>query len=252
MTIGKYIRIFLLASILLPATTMAQFTVSPTDARSAAMGGCLNTFVDKTFHIAIGYRQGYLVSGMATRNFIVSSPIGKRSLAGAYYTHFGDPDYHEQQAAATYSIAVSDWLTIGVYGLYSHQGTSDPHYSPYHTIDGGASVIAETKDITAYAVAGSRRWDNNRPWILRTGLAYKPLLQFLTIVELDIEHLTRFRCGMEYSYRNGITLRTGFATNPLVMTFGAGYKSNRYHIDLSTETHSTLGLSPQISIGICL
>jgi len=232
------------------------------------MGGCIVPLSDSNIHLSVGYRQGFLVDGMSTRSIAAATPFGRRGRLAAFYTHFGDLDYHEQQASAAYSLALSDAISVGIYGLYSHIGTADPYYAPLHYLDAGASVVAGFKKYTAYLVAGSRRWDQHRPWMMRAGVAYKPLRPLLTLVEIDVESRIRFRGGMEYAFRDGmgyasrggmgnasrsgLMLRGGIVTNPLALAFGAGYRGEHYHIDLSTEVHSTLGLSPQITLGLCL
>ncbi len=235
-----------------PVASMAQFTAVPIDARSGAMGGCIVPLSDSNIHLSVGYRQGFLVDGMSTRSIAAATPLGHRGRLAAFYTHFGDPDYHEQQASAAYSLSLSDAISVGIYGLYSYVGTADSYYASLHYLDAGASFVARIKKHSAYLVAGSRRWDQYRPWMMRAGVVYRPLRTLLTLVEIDVESRTRFRGGIEYAYRSGIMLRGGIATNPISLTFGAGYQGNHYHIDLSTEVHSTLGLSPQITLGLCL
>jgi hypothetical protein len=190
---------------------------------------------------------------MATKTLQGTLATGKSGLAFGMYSHFGDVIYHEQQAALGYSVMLSEHITAGVYGLYSHIGTDDAHYPPQQWLDGGVILLASIgKNFGTYLTAGSRRWDKHRPFGGRIGATYCPSDELLTAAELSVEERTRLRCGMEYTYDNRYSARIGFSTNPLVMTFGVGCKVQKYHIDLATEVHPVLGLSPQISLGICL
>ena len=83
-------------------------------------------------------------------------------------------------------------------------------------------------------------------------MTYRPVSDLITVVELSSDERPRFRCGMEYAYQQRYFARVGLSTNPLLMTFGLGCRVSHYHIDLGTEVHPVLGLSPQISLGLCL
>ena len=103
-----------------------------------------------------------------------------------------------------------------------------------------------------YFVTNSRSWDKERPVGLRAGIVYHPLAELLTAVELSADERTRLRLGMEYAYNGRLFARAGLSTNPLVLTFGVGCRLRHYCIDMGTEVHPVLGLSPQISLGLCL
>lgn len=127
----------LLLALLAPLWAAAQFTPTAHDARSGAMGGCLLLQPDSGTCASLGWRQGYLMQGMATRRIAASTALGRVGRLAGDYSHFGDADYHEQQAALATTMRVAPWLTVGVYGLYSNIGTADAHYLTQHWLDGG-------------------------------------------------------------------------------------------------------------------
>ena len=244
----------ILLAVLASLQATAQFIPTAHSAQSSAMGGCLMpAWNDSSLHLTTGWRQGFLTKGMSTRTISVASPLGRPGHIGGEYIHFGDVDYHEQQAKVTAALDVTQWLTVGVYGLYSHIGTSDPHYTPQHWLDAGISMQASASMVfVSYLEVGSRRWDADRPIGGRLGFTYMPLTDLTTALELSADERTRLRFGMEYLYNSHLAMRAGMSTSPLLLTFGVGYRSQHYHIDLATEVHSALGISPQISIGLCL
>lgn len=248
---NKHGVILLALLAVLPAA--AQFTPTAQSARQGALGGCLVALPTHTPSIGIGWHQGFLAQGLATKTLSASVPLGERGTAFGKYTHFGDAIYHEQQATAGAGLAVNDWLTAGVYAIYSHIGTNDAHYDHQQWLDGGIALQAvASKSFSTYLTVYSRRWDTARPVGGRLGAAYRPADGLLTVAELAADERTRFRCGMEYTYNQRIAARIGLATNPVTLTFGAGYADKHYRIDLATEVHPVLGLSPQISLGLCL
>lgn len=231
----------------------AQFTTTAHSARNSAMGGCLLLQADSGAHLSIGWRQGYLAQGMSTRHLAADAQLGTSGHAYGTYSHFGDATYHEQQAALAYAIRASQWLNIGVYGTYSHIGTNDSHYDSHQWLDGGVMIQAsDNMHIAGYLAAGSRSWDEQQRFGVRAGFAYKPARSITTVVEYALEERARVRCGIEYVYENHYYARAGLFTNPVTMTFGLGLAQRHYTIDLGTEVHPILGLSPQISLGLCL
>ena len=246
------VRLFIVLFLVLSLTAAGQFDGVYRDARAAAMGGCLTRQEDSTGFIEIGWRQGFMLDGMAARSLAVGAPVGKSGSAAAYYNGFGDEDYNEHQVAAGYGIAVAPLLRVVVYGLYSRVGTADGHYAAQQWLDAGGGIVLEKGRTWGYLVAGSRTWSDERPWMLHGGISFRHTEQILSVMGVSLEERLRVRCGMEYAHERQVFVRAGLCTNPMVLTFGVGYRQRHYHIDISTEVHSSLGLSPQISLGICL
>ncbi len=217
------------------------------------MGGCLLGMPQHECTIGIGWRQGFLTQGLATKMLHATVPLGKTSSLFANYTHFGDQVYHEQQTLAGTAITLTRWLNSGVYAIYSHIGSNDGHYDSEQWLDGGVIIQASvSKTVSTYATAYSRLWDERRKAGGRIGIVYQPTHTLVNVAELSIDERIRLRGGMEYTYGKHIAARAGLATNPLILTFGVGYTSQRYTVDLGTDVHPTLGLSPQISLAVCL
>ena len=80
--------------------------------------------------------------------------------------------------------------------------------------------------------------------------SYRPSTQLLTMVQLASEERWRWRAGMEYNYRETFFLRAGMVTHPLALTFGGGVRLGQYAFDFAFEAHNTLGITPQMSLGL--
>lgn len=233
--------------------TEAQFMPTAQNARQGALGGCHLPQKDEGTRIGTSWRQGFMAQGCATRRLDAAANIGRRGFTHLGYSHFGNVTYHEQQTTLAIGMDVCEWLRIVIDGIYSHLGTNDMHYGTQQWLDAGLCIQATAgKKIDFYFDAQSRRWDNRRTIGGHAGFGYKALPTLTTVGEIAFEERTRLRCGMEYLCWQHLAIRGGLATNPLVLTFGAGYASDHYHIDMSTEVHPVLGLSPQITLGICL
>ncbi len=245
-------RPLILLLFMLPLTVAAQLATEHPDARSAAMGGCRIMDTGSTVNVDVGWRQGFMLKGMASRDIAFAVPLGEHGRAGLHYSGFGDADYNEQQATAGYSIAIAPWINIMVYGIYSRIGTLDAHYEPQAWLDAGGGVSLGNNKVCGYISAGSSSWSNRNIWRLHAGINYHPNRQILTAISISRDESLRLRGGIEYTYNGHIFTRAGLCTNPMVLTFGVGYRQQHYHIDIATEAHSTLGLSPMITIGLCL
>ena len=80
-------------------------------------------------------------------------------------------------------------------------------------------------------------------------MQYAALPEAYTVVaEAESEECTRLRLGMEYAYRRLLFVRAGMATRPTVLTFGFGVRADRYSVDLAADMHSTLGVTPHLTL----
>ena len=230
----------------------AQFNNATHDARSGAMGGLFLPQGDRC-QAAVTYRYGFLTSALADKGLQALWPTKRFGTVAAAYHHFGNTDYHEQQLGAAYLLRATEWLHVGVAARYLHVGTADAHYRPQQWL--GADVLLQATpggNTTLAALAGTRPWDPQQPWRMLAVVAYRPLPQLLTAVGAEREEQLRMRMGLEYCYHECCFVRTGFATNPMVFTFGLGLRQQRYSIDLAVEVHNTLGITPQTTLVLWL
>ncbi len=227
------------------------------------MGGCL---VLSEPHVAIGYRHAFLAEAMADKDIDLLLPLSSGTVAAAY-RHHGNLDYHEQQLAVAYAMHVGRGVHVGVAARWLHLGTADPHYEPLSFLGADAMVRFEPhSSLGIMLLAGSRPWDERRPWRAHAQLAFRPIASWTTLIEAESEERLRLRAGMQYLYHNSLALRAGmqylyhnslalragFSTAPLVLTFGAGFRVGRMQLDLAVETHRWLGITPQTSLMLWL
>ena len=213
------------------------------------MGGCL---VLSEPHVAIGYRHAFLAEAMADKDIDLLLPLSSGTVAAAY-RHHGNLDYHEQQLAVAYAMHVGRGVHVGVAARWLHLGTADPHYEPLSFIGADAMVRFEPhSSLGIMLLAGSRPWDERRPWRAHAQLAFRPIASWTTLIEAESEERLRLRAGMQYLYHNSLALRAGFSTAPLALTFGAGFRVGRMQLDLAVETHRWLGITPQTSLMLWL
>ena len=230
----------------------AQFTTTAHDARSGAMGGSL-LFAPGTRSLDLGYRQGFLLPGMADKQVRLQMPVASRGSLTASYLHHGNADYLEQQLQACYAMRVAERLAVGVDARYLHLGTADAHYPSHRWLAAAAVAQAYLGRTTLTLLGGTRPWDTARPFRWHANVLYAAVPQVYTVVaEVESEDAVRLRMGMEYAYEHRLFVRAGLATRPMVLTFGLGARMNRYSIDLAAEVHSSLGITPHLTMTLWL
>ena len=216
------------------------------------MGGCLMDNGSRRY-IALSHRQGFAVSGMATQRLGAGWTLGEQGWLTADYTYFGDQDYAEQQLAVGGGMQIDEWLDLDVEGRYCRLGTGDGYYASERWMAVTAkTTVRVSPRLSFMALAGTRPWDAARPWRAHLNASFVPSRGLLAVVELESEETLRFRCGAEYCYREHFLFRAGMATHPMTLAFGFGLRYERYRIDFAAEAHNTLGITPQISLSLCL
>ena len=186
---------------------------------------------------------------MGRRSLDVQLPVGSGTALAAY-CHDGSADYHEQQALAGYALRVAQGVWVGVAARWLHTGISDAHYESRQWLAPSALLRVDVGRSELTLVGGTRPWDDEHLWRLHLQAAYSPMPQLTTLAEVEREECTRLRLGMEYAIDECWMLRAGMATQPVVLTFGAGLRRGMLAIDLAVEAHNTLGLTPSTSLSL--
>lgn len=242
--------IVLAALIALCGTSYGQNYNTTHGARSSAMGGCFMPD-DTVRRLSVDYRCPWLLPDMADKSIEAVWPTGQLGILGASYSRTGGKDYREQRTTAGYAIDVAPWMKVGVAAHYMHIGTSDAYYEPRQWLAATAAVQAALSEhVCLTLLGGTRPWDGRRPWRAHAQMAYRPVTHMVTLIEAESEERMRLRLGMEYQYQGMLFFRGGLATNPLTATFGVGLRYRWIGIDISAETHRSLGITPQTSLTI--
>lgn len=245
-------KLVLLLAVLAAATpvSLAQYA-SPIarGARSGAMGGSLS-YDAVARGAAVDWRSGYLLAALAERTVRMQLPTGVRGTLLAAYSHCGDAAWHEQQALVAYGMQVAPWLHAAVAARWLQRGIADAHYESRRWLSPSVLLQASLRRTTLTFVAGTRPWDEARPWRWHLQAAYRPSAQWVALAEWEGEERSRLRMGMEYAFDDCWFLRAGMATRPTVATFGVGFRHRRLQIDLAAEVHSALGITPQTSLAL--
>src|SRR5574344_1287121 len=246
----------------------AQFVFPTQSARGAAMGGAsvaLDDFGSAASNIAGFAHQKYTVAVAIDQNYarrtfkslcaVVYS--SKRSTLAIDYSHYGNIDYNEQKTSLDYALAIGKKVNLGLAFHYLYSGTSDAYYLPVHLLTFSAGLQTRLSDhmlsgFQVFNTFGIRLNDDATsmiPILLNAGVSYKLMPNLLGTIEIEKNiYLTPcIRFGVEYDWNKKLFARAGFATQPIVYTFGVGLMQRHYAVNLAMQVHQVLGLAPQLS-----
>lgn len=265
------LKTLLIIGLLISTSARAQFEYQTISARGNAMGGCFATLNDywsnvsniagaaNINHIGIGlaFRQNYIINNQSYKSLAITLPTGEIGTTITTYTHYGNTTYNEQKLAIGYAMHISNYITLGITIDYLHSDVNNTHYQSLNafTFDAGLQIYPTNKLIIGanifnpINIAIQTNIAYHIPCLINIGISYQLFKNFLCSIEFNknIYHPATLNIGLEYNINQFLQARIGFSTYTQIIGFGIGWKNKHYAIDLSSQIHPSLGISPQIS-----
>ncbi|MDJ1504119.1 hypothetical protein [Xanthocytophaga agilis] len=253
-------------------TVFASGEPNPAGARVWGLANCSVTFSDpwsvwnnpgglaytEYSHLLANYNIRYGMSGFQTMAVGYVHPLSKGVL-GATLSRLGDELYNETTAGISYGYLWKN-ISMGLRVNYLQTGMQEVGKKQTVLFEIG-TVVQLLPQLSAgvhiYNVSQSKldvSTNERIPTVMKVGLAYKPHTKLVWTVELekDINFPGTFRTGLEYEIVKNLRLRTGIATRPQLYSFGIGFSPKKLQLDYAFQTHSTLGLSHNLSLSVRL
>ena len=203
------------------------------------------------------------VVNLTAENRFLSSELNQYYLATAYATpsgvfalsakYFGFDAYNEQKIGLAYARKLFENLSIGVQFDYLNTRIKEYGNNSWISFELGLqSQIFSNLTLGAHVfnpVKIEITENENLPTILRIGFTYKASnkINLVAEIEKDINFPFRFKGGIEYQLADPFFLRFGVGTNPVLVSFGVGYRINNIQFDAASSYHQFLGFSPVAS-----
>jgi hypothetical protein len=222
--------------------------------------------------VGLYYENKFTMAQTGYQSLAMAIPTKKTGTFGLNVSYFGYSEYNESKVSLAYGKKLGDKFAVGLKVNYLNIGFSDEYGSKGKAI-AEIGVLYEPKDklfigahiynITREMIAKDTDDDNVNnqvaiPTNFRLGLGYKftDNVFVATEVEKDLENKPVFKVGVDYQVVEKFFLRAGMSTNPnqtasivsTLTTFGMGYKSENFNVDLAFINSSALGMSSQISV----
>lgn len=239
-------------------------------ARTAGIGGfsvgmkdlwaAENNLAALAFHnkkeVGVYHQNKYNLKELSHTAFLASLPLKKASL-GLSISRFGFNLYNENKFSLGYGQLLSNDFALGLQLNY-HSTVIAEGYGNNKSLSANIGLLTMLSDELQIAVllinptkARLSDYEDERyQTLIRLGILYAFSKKVFLASELERSMNTKsiLKVGMEYFFQNCIYLRAGMSTNPQLSSFGFGYNRKAIKVDFASTYHTSLGVSPQISI----
>ncbi len=197
----------------------------------------------------------YGVEGWQTAHFQGIVGIGKYGGASLGIEHSATDIYTEQRFRLAYGRRLTEAFYLG--GSADVLRASAQEYGSTTLATFGLSLLARALPKVWIGAKiqnplQQKIGEDLVPTVLRIGASWKPtdILLMTLETEKDLERKTMIKAGLEYRPTSLLVIRAGMRSNDIArLAFGAGIRlKNNLAIDLASEWHPSLGLTPSAMI----
>ncbi len=210
----------------------------------------------KKLGLGLSYENRFLLKELQSQGFVVALPL-KAGVISFGLQSFGFKNFRTNRLGLGYSMKLADFLSCGVQLNYHQVRLTDA----YGRKDALTAELGLRADITdnwkvAFSIFNLTRTkisefgEDRLTTLMRLGTQYTFSEKVMLVAELEknIEFPVRFKTGIEYSPIGKLFLRGGFATQPIELSAGLGYRfKEQFQLDLGSAYHQILGWSPNFS-----
>ena len=210
----------------------------------------------KKLGLGLSYENRFLLKELQSQGFVVALPL-KVGVISFGLQSFGFKNFRTNRLGLGYSMKLADFLSCGVQLNYHQVRLTDA----YGRKDALTAELGLRADITdnwkvAFSIFNLTRTkisefgEDRLTTLMRLGTQYTFSEKVMLVAELEknIEFPVRFKTGIEYSPISKLFLRGGFATQPIEISAGLGYRfKEQFQLDLGSAYHQILGWSPNFS-----
>ncbi len=206
--------------------------------------------------IGAGFQNAYFIEELSTNALAFAIPTNS-GVFGVNYSYFGYPKFNQNKFGLAFGKKLGKRISAGIQinYLFTH---IEGEYGSQGMATGEIGIITEPIDDFFLAAHVSNFWRSKYsgtdeiylPMLFKLGASYLLYETALLSVEIekDLEFPVIFKSGLEFNLSNTFFLRFGIASNPMVFSFGFGYKLKPFNVDLAFSKHPLLGYSPAITL----
>ncbi|MDX1349442.1 MAG: hypothetical protein R3279_04305 [Putridiphycobacter sp.] len=234
---------------------LANTTVTLTDVWAVRNNPGAFAFM-KASQASLTYQNRFIVSELSTQNLAYGHHM-KNGNIGVYLQHTGFNLFRSIQTGATYSLALSPRLGMGISGNYQQTRFGDIYGVKHHfTANLGVMYILNKAISVGASILNINRskisdFENERlPTVFTIGAQYNISKKVLWLidVEKEIASAVNIKSALELEAHENFDIRMGINTYPFQSAFGFGIHLDNLSIDMAAIWHSTIGLTPSLGI----
>mgnify|MGYP001168982640 FL=1 len=210
----------------------------------------------ESFGVGLSYENRFLLKELQSQGFVLVAPLKNGALSGGAQS-YGFNNYRTYRVGMGYSLNLTEVLTAGVQLNY-HMIRLTQQYGNHQTVTAELGLMAKVTDDWDFGFSVfnlgrnklSEFMDDRYTTMLRFGTSYQVSRIVLLVAELEknIDYPLRSKFGVEYSPAKQFFVRGGFATAPIELSFGMGYRfADALLFDFGAAYHQQLGWCPNVS-----
>lgn len=259
------ISLFLLLPILVNAqgwlpiggrsNSMANASVAFSDPWSYFHNPAALSEVDKV-SIGVAYENRFLLKELQSQGLTYVQPM-KTGVLSVGAQLYGFNQFRLYRAGVGYSLKLSEMFSAGVQLNYQGIRLAES-YGSKNTLTAELGILAKITEkwklgMSVFNLGRAKLAvfeDDRFITVMRLGTSYSFSSKVLVAAEAEknIDHPLRFKAGIDYQLIKNFFFRAGFATQPIEVSFGFGYKFKMIQLDLGSAYHQQLGWSPHFSL----
>ncbi|UKN01419.1 hypothetical protein K6119_16970 [Paracrocinitomix mangrovi] len=216
-------------------------------------------YLDKS-GIGASYENRFLLAQLSTQSMVFGYHTEKAGNFGIHFQHYGFDMYREMQGGLSYGMKFFDNFSAGV-SLNFHRIALGDIYGSKNSFSAGLGLMYDLNEQFRFGmrVLNLNRarlavdYDERLPTTFSLGARYAfSKKAFWTLdVEKDLIHKLNVRSGIEIQAHDIFAVRIGMNTYPFQASVGFGLKFKSLYIDMATNWHTQLGISPAGSLHFC-
>ncbi len=207
--------------------------------------------------VGISTENYFLVDGGINAHYgVFALPIKDQGVFGVSLNYVGDNTFNQSKIGIGYGRKLAENVSIGLQLEYVGTKTIEAGSGAAFTFDIGIlykpakSLTIGAKAFNPIRVNTGLDYAEELPALINVGLAYQPSEKIMMCAEgeLNINDDLRAKFGIEYHIVEQLYLRSGYISNPSMYTFGIGVKIKELKIDISSQFHQQLGMTPGLGL----
>ena len=226
----------------------AQTSVTFQDVFSAQNNQAAMAFIEAPA-AGISTQNYFLVEGGISSHYgVFAMPIQKAGVFGLSANYTGDNTFNQTKIGLGYGRKLAENVAVGLQLDYVGTKTSEVGSGAAFTFDIGVlyqpnKVLSiGAKVFNPVRAKNNLDFEEELPSIINVGFAYQPSEKIMVCIEGEQNLQDDLRI-IDQLY-----LRAGYLSNPSMFTTGIGLKIKTLQLDLSSQFHQQLGVTPGLGI----
>jgi hypothetical protein len=207
--------------------------------------------------VGVSYENRFLLKEMSSQSLAFGYHTENAGNFGIHFQQYGFNLYREMQGGISYGMEFVEDFSGGI-SLNYHRIALGDVYGAKNSVSASLGLMYSMNDELSFGMRVlnvnrarlSSVEDERLPTTFSLGAIYNfSEKAFWSLeAEKDLINPLNIRSGIEVRPHEILALRLGMNSYPFQASFGFGLKFSNFHLDMATQWHVQLGLSPSAGI----